>query len=129
MIMLTLQLVILAITFSLPPEILIQMIVAAILPALVGLVTNRFTPSGLKAGLLALLALLTSGLTELGSALATGADYDIGMWLITAVGSLVMAIALHYGLLKPTGASAKLQAIGTRRTVPTTDPQRVADEF
>ena len=107
------------IEFTIPPQAAIQLAVAVLLPLLVGLITNKMTASGLKAGLLALLAVVSSGLTELGAALLAGQPFDLGMWALTAVGSLATAIAMHYGIWKPSGASERLLNLGS--------PRRAAD--
>ena len=99
-------------TFSLDPALVIALLVSTILPVLVGLVTTRVTSGGVKAVLLALLALFTSLLTELGRAIADGVPYDIGLGLLLALPIFVVSVAMHYGLWKPTGTSAAVQERG-----------------
>ena len=99
-------------TFSLDPALVIALLVSTILPVLVGLVTTRVTSGGVKATLLALLALVTSLLTELGRAIADGVPYDVGLGLLLALPIFVVSVAMHYGLWKPTGTSAAVQARG-----------------
>lgn len=106
----TLAFVILAITFSLPLPLIIQGLIAVVLPLVVGLVTTRLTDGGAKAALLAVLTLITSGLTEFGTSLSTGTDFDLGTWLIFAVGSFLTSVGFHLGLWKPSGATAAAQA-------------------
>ncbi|WP_449407986.1 hypothetical protein [Microbacterium maritypicum] len=102
-----------AIAFTLDPVLVIQLVVSTVLPLLVGLVTKTKTDGGVKAALLAGLALATSLLTELGAALSAGATYDLGQGLILALPTFLIAVGLHYGLWKPIGAAAKLQQLGS----------------
>lgn len=113
------------IAFTLDPALVIGLLVSTVLPLLVGLVTTRVTASGVKAVLLAALALLTSLLTELGVAVTNGETYDIGQGLLLAIPTFLIAVGMHYGLWKPTTASAKAQNVlvtakgtdGTHRAV------------
>lgn len=91
---------------------IIQLLISTILPILVGLVTKRTTPGGFQALLLAGLAIVTSFLTEFLSALSRAGTFDFGVWLVGAITSFVVAVATHYGLWKPTGATAKALAVG-----------------
>lgn len=98
--------------FNLSPLQIITFVVAVILPLLVGLVTKKVTDPGVKATLLAGLAAVTGLGAELVSALTQGEVYDLGSGLITAVTAFVIAVAIHYGIYKPTGATEKVQSIG-----------------
>lgn len=102
------------ITFNADWPLIIGLLVSTILPLFVGLVTTRVTHPGAKAALLAGLAALTGILSELGSALTTGTPYDLGTGLVTALGAFLIAVGLHYGLYKPTGASAAVQSVGSK---------------
>lgn len=102
------------IAFTLDPVLVIQLVVSTVLPLLVGLVTKTKTDAGVKAALLAGLALATSLLTELGAAITAGVPYDFGQGLILALPTFLIAVGLHYGLWKPLGASVKMQEIGDR---------------
>lgn len=99
--------------------------VASILPLLVGLVTTRVQPGGLKATLLALLTLLASIGTEMVDTWQTGASYDLGQGLITWLPMFVTAVALHYGLWKPAGISGALQDTLITSDYPTEDARYV----
>lgn len=99
------------ISFTLDPALVIGLLVSTVLPLLVGLVTTRVTSSGVKAILLAALALLTALLTELGVAVTNGDTYDIGQGLLLAIPTFLIAVGMHYGLWKPTTASAKAQSV------------------
>ena len=99
-------------TFDIPLTLLIGVLVATVLPLLVGLVTTRVTKAGTRAVLLAVLSAATGLLTELGAALTQGVTYNVGIGLLTALAAFLTAVGLHYGLYKPTGTAEKLQAVG-----------------
>lgn len=99
------------IEFTLDPALIVGLLVSTVLPLLVGLVTTRVTSSGIKALLLAALALVTSLLTELGVAISTGETYDLGQGLLLAIPTFLIAVGMHYGLWKPTTVSAKAQDV------------------
>lgn len=100
------------ITFDLPPALIIGIIVTTVLPLLVGLVTKTVTDSNVKAFLLAALAAVTGLGTELLASIQSGTSYDLGTGILLALGAFITAVGLHYGLYKPTGASAAVQEIG-----------------
>ncbi len=91
---------------------IIGMLVAVVLPLIVGLVTKRMTDSGVKAGLLAALAALTGALTEFGNMLTTGEPFNVAMALVMIVVAFITAVGMHFGLYKPTGAAAAVQSVG-----------------
>ena len=95
------------IEFDVPLIPVLQLVLGVLLPVLVGLVTTRATRPGAKAVLLAALSVLTSLLTELIGALQAGTVYNLGLALILGLGTFIVAVATHYGLLKPTGISDK----------------------
>ncbi|WNN96057.1 membrane protein [Microbacterium phage Schimmels22] len=99
------------ISFTLDPALVIGLLVSTVLPLLVGLVTTRVTHGGIKAVLLAALALVTSLLTELGVAVSNGVTYDLGQGLLLAIPTFLIAVGMHYGLWKPTGASTAAQEV------------------
>lgn len=88
---------------------LLSLLAGVILPLLVGLVTTRDTNKDRKAILLAALSVITPMVAELGNALATNTPYDLGMALMTALGTFLIGVGLHYGLWKPTGVSVRAQ--------------------
>ena len=100
------------IAFDVPLIPVLQLILGVILPVLVGLVTTRATGAGRKAVLLAALSVATSLLTELIAALQAGTVYNLGLALVLGLGTFIVAVATHYGLLKPTGVSAAALAVG-----------------
>ena len=105
------------IAFTLDPALVIQLLVSTVLPLLVGLVTKTVTSGGVKAVLLAGLALVTSLLTELGQAIANGVTYDLGQGLLLAIPTFLIAVGLHYGLWKPTGVTEKAQTLFDSNTI------------
>ena len=88
---------------------IVGMIVSVVLPLLVGLVTKRVTNSGTKAVILASLSAATGLLTELGNALTAGVTYNLGMGIVFALAAFLVAVGMHFGIYKPTGASAAAQ--------------------
>jgi len=104
-----------AVAFTLDPLAVVQLVIAFVLPVLVGLVTTRVTSSGAKAWLLALLSLVTSLLVELARSLGEDVTYDLGVALLAALPAFVVSVATHYGLWKPTGVAARAQGIGRHR--------------
>jgi hypothetical protein len=98
--------------FTADPAAIVQLLVAFVLPVLVGLVTTRITAAGRKAWLLAALTLVTSLLVELGRALTGGQTYDVGVALLAALPAFVVSVSSHYGLWKPTGVAVAAQDFG-----------------
>lgn len=103
-----------AVAFTLDPATVVQLLIAFILPVLVGLVTTRVTSSAIKAWLLAGLSLVTSLLVELARAIASGTTYDLGVALLAALPAFVVSVASFYGLWKPTGVTAAVQDVSVR---------------
>ena len=110
------------IAFDVPLLPVLQLVLGVLLPVLVGLVTTRATSAGRKAVLLAALSVATSLLTELIGALQASTVYNLGMALVLGLGTFIVAVSTHYGLLKPTGVSGAVQdslhAAGTPPTIP-----------
>ena len=102
------------VAFTLDPLAVVQLLIAFILPVLVGLVTTRVTSPAVKAWLLAGLSLITSLLVELGRSIASGTTYDLGVALLAALPAFVVSVASHYGLWRPTGVTETVQAIGVK---------------
>ncbi|MHA7145428.1 hypothetical protein ACX80U_11995 [Arthrobacter sp. TmT3-37] len=97
------------IVFDVPIWQVLGLLSGTILPLLVGLVTTRVTHSGAKATLLAGLSVLINLATELGSALQEGETYNLGLALVLALGTFLIAVGIHYGLWKPTGVTDQAQ--------------------
>lgn len=104
-------------TYGLDVVQILTLVVATVLPVLVGLVTTRVTHPGAKGVLLACLSALTALGTEALAAAQTGTPYDLGRGLVMALGVWVVAVATHYGLWRPTGVADT--ATDTGRTVTT----------
>lgn len=92
---------------------LLTLLVSVVLPALVALVTRRMASSGLKATVLALLAAVLGFGSELLDALTQGGVFDVGAGVYAWVTAFVIAVAAHYGLLKPTGVTGSQGAIAS----------------
>lgn len=105
------------ISFNLDPAQVIGLLVAVVLPIVVGLVTTSKVNGGWKAAILAFLAALTGLLTEVGTALQTHSPYNLGQGVLFALGAFMVATAMHFGLYKPTNVSEKAQALFTRNTI------------
>ena len=101
----------LAIEFNLPPALIIGLLVSTVLPILTGLVTTRVTHSGVRAAILAALAAVTGLGTELLASINAGTTYDLGNGLILALTSFLVAVAMHFGLWKPTTVAEKAQNV------------------
>ncbi len=98
---------------------IVGMIVSVVLPLLVGLVTKRVTNSGTKAVILAALSAVTGLLTELGNSMTAGVTYNLGMGIVFALAAFLVAVGMHFGIYKPTGASTAAQnAIGGAKGLP-----------
>jgi len=89
---------------------ILTFVVSIVLPLLVGLVTKVVTHPGAKALLLAFLAAVLGFLNELIRALTTGDPFDLWTAIITWLGIFIVAVAMHFGIWKPVGASTKAQA-------------------
>ena len=101
--------------FTLDLTQILTLVVGTVLPILVGLVTQKVTSSSVKALLLAGLSALTGLGSELLVAVQSGASYDFGTGIVSAIGVFIVAVALHYGLWKPTGVSEAVQDVGSGR--------------
>lgn len=100
------------IVFGITPVLIVGLIVSTILPLLVGLVTKAVTNSSVKAILLAALSAITGLGTELLNAITANQPYDIGTGIVLAFTAFIVAVGIHYGIYKPTGATAAVQAVG-----------------
>lgn len=99
------------IVFTIDPAVAIQLLLAVILPIVVGLVTTRVTRGSVKAWLLAGLTLVTALITGLGDAVAGQHVFDLGRALFLALPQFCISVAMYYGLWKPTGIGAKAQDV------------------
>lgn len=100
------------VAFTLDIGAVVHLLVAFVLPVVVGLVTTRVTSAARKAWALAGLSLATSLLVELGRAIADGVTFDVGVAMLAALPAFVVSVASHYGLWKPTGVATAAQRVG-----------------
>lgn len=100
-----------AVVFTLDWAVVIQILLAVVMPLLVGLVTTRVTSGSIKAWLLAGLTLVTSIITQVGAAIATGMPFDLGVALLSTIGAFIVSVGTYYGLLKPTGIAGAAQDV------------------
>ncbi|MCQ9367939.1 hypothetical protein NQ036_06735 [Brevibacterium sp. 91QC2O2] len=117
------------ITFTFDVWQVVQVVVAVVLPVLVGLVTKLYASGGLKAALLAALSLATSIGTEALAAHQAGTTYDVGQALVLGLGTFVIAVATHYGLWKPAGVAEAVGAVGTKIVTDDADVPPVEQEI
>lgn len=98
------------ITFNLSVADVLGPILGVLLPLLVAIVTKASTDSGVKAILLAALAVVGNLLTGVQDAIVNHGTYDLGKALVLGISTFVIAVATHYGLWRSTGVSEHLQA-------------------
>lgn len=94
---------------------ILQVVIAFVLPLLVGIVTKKTTNSTVKVVLLGGLSLVSSFLTQWLAASIAGTAYDGQQALLTGLVSWGISIASHLGVWVPTGATSKAQEFGTAR--------------
>lgn len=99
------------VVFTVDPAMVVQLVLAVLLPIAVGLVTTRVTAGSTKAWLLAGLTLVTSVVTQLASAIAGHASFDVGLALVAAIPAFAISVATYYGLWKPTGVGEAVQNV------------------
>lgn len=97
--------------FTLDPALVIQLVLAVILPIVVGFVTTRVTSGAKKAWLLAGLTLVTSVVTQIGVAVANNVPFDLGLALLATIPAFAISVATYYGLWKPTGVGQAAQDV------------------
>ena len=100
-----------AVVFTLDWGVIVQLLLAVVMPILVGLVTTRITAGSTKAWLLATLTLGTSLLTELAKSIATNTAFDLGIALLATIPAFAISVATYYGLWKPTGVGQAAQDV------------------
>lgn len=88
----------------------LSLLATVLLPMITALVTNRLAHPGLKAGILALLALVTGVVNDLLVAGGSG-SFNLSDALATSLIVFLGAVGLHYGLLKPTNITGSQGAI------------------
>lgn len=80
------------------------------------LVTTKDTSPAQKVIYLAFLSLVTGLLSQPLAAINAGIPYNLFAGLIQGIGAFHVAVALHFGLWKPTGVSAAVQLSAHRGT-------------
>lgn len=88
---------------------LLSMILTLVLPLAVAVITTRVTSSNVKATLL-LIVVAVKTLVE--ALISNGSDYINFGWipfLMNLILNLALAVVMHFGVWKPTGAAAKVQ--------------------
>lgn len=83
----------------------LTVVLGVVLPMLTGLVTSRLAHSGLKAVVLALLSAIGGLLNELYAVGGNVELYDWSSGLANALTVFLIAVGLHYGILKPVGVT------------------------
>jgi hypothetical protein len=97
------------------------LLVSVVLPVLVGLVTTRVTSAGVKAVLLLALSTANGFLVELAGPHDAGYSWQTAA--VLALVSFATGVLAHFGLLKPTGISRKVQD-----TLVTSSPRAVSGQ-
>lgn len=87
----------------------LTILVQVVIPLVVGLVTKVSTKSAWKA---ILLIVLTAANQFFTGWLAAGSHFAWQSYLVNVIGGVVVSIAFHYGIFKPTGATAQVQTSG-----------------
>jgi hypothetical protein len=88
-----------------------SLLVGVVLPIAVALATKVTTSASTKAVALALLSAISGFLTEM---LDSGDSFQWSTALITWAATFIVAVAVHFGLWKPTGVSGGAQKVGVR---------------
>lgn len=85
--------------------------VAPLLPIVVALVTKATAPAALKAGILVVLSVVSALVTQ---AIADGTDVKVDRgFLARLVVTLAVAVAAHFGVLKPAGITGSEGKVAT----------------
>lgn len=87
----------------------LSLVATVLLPILVGLVTQRSWSSGLKAVLLLLLAAVKTFVEAAIAASNDSVPFMIWPVLINVAVTFVIAVAVHFGLWRPTGVADRAQ--------------------
>ncbi|MEV4576010.1 hypothetical protein AB0K16_22460 [Nonomuraea jabiensis] len=92
----------------------LTLLVGTVLPLLVGFVNKESASAGAKAVWLAVLSAVGGGLSSALDAVNAGVVWDWRSAIVTAVGTFLIAVGMHFGLWKPTGAAAAAQRSGVK---------------
>lgn len=88
---------------------LLGLAITVALPILVGLVTKQSTGAGVKATLLLALAAAKTIIEAWAQATNKGVAFDFVPVIYSTLANFGIAVALHFGLLKPAGLATKAQ--------------------
>jgi hypothetical protein len=94
---------------------ILALVVQVVLPLVVGLVTKRSMSSGVKAILLLGLTVAAQAITTALEAINSGASFEWKALVYNIFIGFVVAVAIHYGLWKPTGVADVAQDAGPVR--------------
>jgi predicted Na+-dependent transporter len=83
-----------------------------LLPLIVGFVTKRSMPAGVKAVLLLFFTVVAQGITTALESVNSGVAFEWKAWAYNIFMGFVVSVAVHYGLWKPTGAADTAQDAG-----------------
>lgn len=89
----------------------LALLLSTIFPILVAYITKASWGSGLKAVLLAAVSAVSGVIS---TAIDPAHTFHWQAALLTAVGSFAVAVAVHFGLWKPGGVTAAVQARGVK---------------
>ena len=104
------------ISFTPDLPLILWLLTAVVLPILVGLVTTKATSPARKAIYLAVLAFVAGLLSQLLAAIEAGVTYDLFAGLVQGLATFLIAVALYFGLWKPTGVTSAAQAVGGKHS-------------
>ncbi|MFI6495907.1 hypothetical protein [Nonomuraea typhae] len=93
---------------------ILSLVVGIVLPLLVGYVTKESWSGGVKAVILAFLAAVSGFVTEALDAVNAGTSFDWRATLVAVLGTFLVAVGMHYGLYKPTGAAEAVGRAGVK---------------
>lgn len=93
------------ITFNIDWILVLQFVLATLLPIAVGIVTTKVTAPNVKAVVLAFFAFLAGILTEIADALVSETPYDVGAGLFRFGAIFFAAVAAHFGVWSRPGAN------------------------
>lgn len=94
----------------------ISLLIGFVLPLIVGYVTKASWPDGIRAVLLLALSAVSSFGSEFLATLNAGGPFDAAATLLTVLGTFLAGVGAHFGLWKPTGASALALRSGVGRS-------------
>jgi hypothetical protein len=98
-------------TYALTPDLggMLSLLITIVLPLLVGVVTTRVTSANIKAVLLLALVAIKTFIEALIAADQAGIALAFVPFLMNLVLNFIIAVAIHFGLWKPSGLSTTIQ--------------------